>query len=197
MINQHYEDVLFDIDDALIHDAYTGFKEDYLIVHSLLRRYKPKSILETGTNIGSGVNVIHRAIPNAKIYSLDLDFETMCGNSKQYPVENISIGGGMIDRVGTAATVPYTQLRGDSLTFDFNKYPVEAAFIDSEHDTEHPYMETMRILAHKPKIIIYHDADMQEVFTGIMLAWLQVKDEYMIYRVRGTRIAYLLRDDLV
>lgn len=176
---------------ALIHDAHEGFKEDYLVLHCLLRKYKPASIFEIGTNIGSGVNVMATALPEAKIYSLDLDYETMRENSKQYPLE---INGD--DRVGSAARFPYTQLRGDSMTFDYGKYPCEAYFIDGEHDYTHAYHESREAIMLGPKLIVWHDSDMIPVYNAITDAFDMPRGEqYDIYRVTGTRITYAVKKD--
>ena len=168
----------------LDHNEYEGFIQDYRTLHCLLRKYQPKSIFEIGTNIGSGINVIATALSDAKIYSLDLDYETMRQNSKQYPLEK---NGG--DRVGSAARFPYTQLRGDSMTFDYNKYTAEAYFIDGEHDYKHARHETIEVLKLKPNLIIWHDADMQEVHNAIIDSF-QWNNNYQLYRVENTRIAY-------
>ena len=189
VIEQTYSDLYDPVfaDGAFIHDAYIGFKEDYLILHCLLREYKPQSIFEIGTNIGSGVNVIAAALPEADIYSLDLDFKTMKKNSKQYPV-----GSGGEDRVGSAAKYEYKQLRGDSMTFDYSAYPCAAAYIDGEHDTKHVAHETKEVLKWKPKIVIFHDSDIPEVMAGIVEGMGKTRS-YDLYRVIDTRIAYLLK----
>lgn len=189
-ITQLSTDILHDIEDAIIHDAHTGFKIDYLCVHSLIRRHRPNSFLEIGSNIGAGLNVICNAIYKynfeSKIYSLDLPYETMRQNSKQYP-----IGEHGEDRVGSAARFPFIQLRGDSLTFDFSKYQVEGFYCDGEHDEIHAGMETAKMLAQNPKIIIYHDSDIDGVWKGITKHL--PNDNYDLYRVTDTRIAYALR----
>lgn len=188
MIEQKFKDICTEelMKGALIHDAHTGFKEDYLVLHCLLRKYKPKSIFEVGTNTGSGVNVMATALPEAKIYSLDLDYDTMMRNSKQYPVD--AKGN---DRVGSAVRFPYTQLRGDSLTFDYSKYPCEAAFIDGEHDYPHPYHEAKYMIKNHTRLIIFHDADIPEVNKAIIDAFLWPA-VYDVYRVIDTRIAYAI-----
>lgn len=189
MIKQLSQDVLFDYEDAIIHDAHTGFKEDYLVLHSLLRRHRPNSYFEVGTNIAAGLNVAMNAIYKynfeAKIYSLDLPYETMRENSKQYP-----IGENGEDRVGSAAKFPFTQLRGDSLYFVYEDYPCEGYFVDGEHDFEHVLHETKSILKCNPKIVIFHDSDILGVLNGILNA-IDGKP-YEIYRVTDTRISYLL-----
>ena len=61
--------------NAIIHDGYIGFREDYLVLHCLLKTYKPKTLLEIGTHRGVGMNIICNAIPESNVYSLDLPFE--------------------------------------------------------------------------------------------------------------------------
>ena len=181
-------EVYYQTKGALIHDVFHGFKEDYLVIHSLLRKYNPKSILEIGTNIGSGVNVMARACPNADIYSLDLDYETMKTNSKQYP-----IGSKGEDRVGSAVTVSYTQLRGDSLGYDYDSLPyMEAWYIDGEHDYQHANIESLKAMYHKANLIIWHDSDMPPVWEGITNA-ISSSDNYQLFRVIDTRIAFAIR----
>lgn len=192
MKKQNYNDIVTDelLKGTLDHNAHTGFLEDYRVISCLLKLHKPKTMFEIGTNIGSGINVMAKAVPGLKIYSLDLDYDTMMQNSKQYP-----IGPNGEDRVGSGAKVPYTQLRGDSLQFDYRKYPCDAYFIDGEHDYIHAHHESRRALEQKPKLIIWHDADMDEVYTGIVDAFVndQEAKNYSIYRVEGTRIAYAIR----
>lgn len=191
MINQLFSDIYNERDtqDAIINDRYTGFKEDYLTLHCLLRKYKPKTLLEIGTNSGFGTKIIKNALgPDSIIYSLDLPDEE-ADKSLQHPSKE-SRGG-----TGAECDLPYTQLLGDSLEFDFSKYPCEAYFVDGEHDYEHPYTETMELLVVKPKLVIYHDADMPDVFNAIIDAFARTRkiDYYDLFRVTDTRILYALR----
>lgn len=195
MIEQKYTDIVTDklLVGTLDHDAYDGFLQDYRVLSCLLRIYKPKSVFEIGTNIGSGICVIHAAIPNAKIFSLDLDYETMRLNSLQYPLEADGT-----DRVGSAAKaaqIDYTQLRGDSLKFNYSKYPCEAYYIDGEHTEKNALNETEKILDLSPKLIIWHDTDMPEVMSGIIKAFDNhvLSINYYLYRVIDTRISYAVR----
>lgn len=190
MKNLQFTDIYTDdlAEGAYIHDVYHGFKEDYLILHCLLRKYKPSSIMETGTNIGSGILVIHAALPNANIFSIDLDYETMRLNSAQYPLD---IDG--TDRVGSAAReITYTQLRGDTLKFDFSTYLCEAWYIDAEHDEIHAYHESIQALKQKAKLIIWHDSDIPNVMQGIKKA-MNTTTDYVLYRVIDTRITFAIR----
>lgn len=175
------------LEGNLDYNAHDGFLEDYRALHCLLRLYKPKTIFEIGTNTGEGVNVMATALPRAKIYSLDLDYETMRKNSKQYPLET---NGG--DRVGSAVRFPYTQLRGDSMHFDYYSYPCEAYFCDGEHKFENVFGETFQMLNQRPKIIIYHDSDVVEVEKAIIDCF-KVNTYYVVFRVSNTRISYAVR----
>ena len=188
MIKIKSSEIFFETKDALIHDAYIGFKEDYLCIHSLFRKHKPDTVLEIGTYIGNGVNVIARAVPTAKIYSLDLDYDTMRLNSKQYPID---VNGE--DRVGSAVTVPYIQLRGDSLRFDYNSLmPIDAWYIDGEHDYIHVLHESTQAFLSRAKLIVWHDSDITDVYRGIVDASTDY-DSYELYRVFDTRIAYAVK----
>ncbi len=189
MIKQQYNEVVTDemLVGTLDHNVHTGFLEDYRTISCLLRKFKPESILEIGTNVGSGINVMKVAVPQMKIYSLDLDYATMMQNSKQYP-----IGPNGEDRVGSAVKWPYVQLRGDSMTFDYSKYPCEAAFIDGEHDYDHPHHEAKEMIKTGTKLIMFHDADIPEVYNGIVDAF-KGNEDYDLYRVEGTRIAYAVK----
>ncbi len=170
---------------AIINDDFPGFKEDYLILHCLLRMNNPKTIFEIGTNMGTGTEIICNAVPNAKVYSLDLPTEE-AHISLQHP---ISEGKG--DKVGSYCKRPFTQLRGNSMTFDFSKYPCEAYYIDGEHTYKNVLQETKAILKCKPKLVVYHDSDIDEVMQAIVDG--VGKRRYSITRVEGTRITYLTK----
>lgn len=172
--------------DAILNTEYHGFKEDYLALHCLMRRYWPLSIFEIGTNEGRGITIMRRAVPDAKIYSLDLP-DDLHHLTKQHP---ISEGKG--SRVGHLAHGMYTQLRGDSMDFDYLAYPCEAYFIDGEHDFDHPFYETSQVLRCSPKLIVWHDADIPCVADAITQA-CKMYNGYQLYRVEGTRIAYAVK----
>ena len=171
---------------AIYNDEYTGFHADYLVLHCLLKIHKPKSLFEIGTNMGTGTKIICNAIPEVKVYSLDLPTE-LAHVSLQHP---ISEGKG--DRVGSNCDLPFTQLRGNSMSFDFSQQPCEAYFIDGEHTEENVFHETTEVLKNNPKLIVWHDADMQEVYRGILRAF-QDNENYELIRVADTRIMYALK----
>lgn len=182
---------------------YHGFLQDYKVLHYLIRRFKPKTFFEIGTHLGTGTKIIKNALgDNTTLYSLDLPADEG-HKSKQY------LNG---QKTGVRCDLPYTQLFGDSLLFDFSKIEnIEGFYIDAEHDFEHVYVETSKALSHNPKIIVYHDSDMIEVFDGILKASKEhnktvdikrgnvnhkfiTEREYYLYRVQGTRIAFLVKD---
>jgi hypothetical protein len=169
---------------AIINDEFPGFKEDYLILHCLLKIHQPKSVFECGTNMGRGTEIICNAVPTANVYSLDLPTE-LAHISLQHP---ISEGKG--DKVGSLCKRPFTQLRGDSMTFDYSNHPCDAYWIDAEHTEAAVKHETKQAVKCKAKLIVWHDSDMPEVMAGILAG---IGKGYEVYRVEGTRIAYALK----
>ena len=145
---------------------------------------------EVGTNFAEGTNIICNAVPDAKVYSLDLDYESMMKNPKEFP---IGINGE--DRVGSVGRFSFTQLRGDSMTFDYMKYPCDAYYIDGEHTELAVTIEVKAILKTHPKLIILHDTDMPEVMVGLLAGVEQSEESehYELFRITETRISYLLR----
>jgi len=191
MIQQQYKDLASAalLKGAVENKAHTGFLEDYHILHCLLKMFNPKSVLEVGTNVGRGTKIIKNAVPQAQVFTLDLPTE-LAHVSLQHPISE-----GQGDRVGWMCDLEYTQLRGDSLTYDFSLHPCEAYFIDGEHDYDHPKKETLEILKQKPKLIIYHDSDIPSVHQAIMDGFIESEEgpNYTLYRVSDTRMAYAVR----
>lgn len=189
MEKQQFEQIYDAVEcaDAIINDEFTGFKQDYLMLHSLLRKHKPKSVFELGTNMGTGTKIIKNAVGSSvPVFSLDLPTE-MAHKSLQHPINE-----GKGDSVGHKCNLPFTQLRGDSMKFDYSQHPCEAYFIDGEHDFDHPYHETTEIIKLNPKLIIWHDSDMEPVYKAILSAFKGVKN-YNLFRITDTRIAYAVR----
>jgi len=172
---------------AILNEEFTGFKEDYLTLHCLLRYHKPKTLFEIGTNMGTGTKIIKNALgPDSTVYSLDLPTD-LAHISLQHPINE-----GKGDSVGHKCDLPFIQLRGDSMEFDYSEYPCEAYFIDGEHDYSHPNHETIEVLKNKPKLIVWHDSDMETVYNAIIDAFKGVEN-YDLYRVTDTRIAFAVR----
>lgn len=187
MTKQTYKDIVTPdlLRGAIENNDYPGFKEDYHVLHCLLRIHQPLSVFEIGTNMGKGTSIICNAVPNAIVYSLDLPTE-LAHISLQHPINE-----GKGDKVGSICKFPFTQLRGDSMQFDFNQYPCNAYFVDGEHTKMNVTQETRAILKCKPAIVIYHDSDIPDVMEGVLEGI--GKKPYDLYRVEGTRIAYAVK----
>ena len=184
MIQQNYTELVKSelIKDAIPNRAFHGFFEDYMTLHALIRIHKPKSFFEVGTNFGAGTKIIKNAMVTGEVFSLDLPFgegdAPLYSNGKDY--------------TGVNCNLPFTQLRGDSMTFDFSAYPCEGYFVDGCHDFEHPFKETTEILKLEPKLIVWHDLHCVTVQDAIQKAF-ELNNDYELYRVNGTRIAYALK----
>lgn len=192
MVEQKYADIVTPelLAGAIENNEYHGFREDYHVLHCLLKIHKPKTFLEVGTNMGRGTKIIKNALgPESEVYSLDLPTE-LAHVSLQHPINE-----GHGDRVGHLCDLPFTQLRGDSMKFDFSQYPCEGYYIDGEHTTNAVRHETSEILKLNPNIVIFHDSDMPEVMQGILegTELSKKKSKYELRRVVDTRIAYLLK----
>lgn len=175
--------------DAIINDRMEGFDQDYLSLHCLLRKYKIKSCFEIGCHVGFGTKIIKNALgEDSKVYSLDLP-DDLASVSKQHPLSEGKAG------VGVECDLPFVLLRGDSRFFDYGEYPCEAYWVDGEHTFLNVRHETKEILKQSPKIVIFHDTDIPEVFQGILHGLVDF-DDYDFFRVTDTRIGYLLKNDI-
>ncbi len=174
---------------AILNEEYHGFKEDYLILHTLVNVYKPKTFMEVGTNMGTGTNIICNANPEMKVFSLDLPYE-MAHVSLQSPV---SEGKGM--NTGQYCKFPFTQLWGDSTKYEYSQhYPLEGWYIDGEHNYDNPYKETLEAIKSGAKLIIWHDTDIQCVYDAIVDAFRDSgSKDYKVFRVIDTRVSFALK----
>lgn len=189
MIQQSYKDICTKelLQGAMENNEYIGFLDDYHVLHCLLRIYKPKRVIEYGCNMGTGTNIICNAVPDAEVFSFDLPTEE-AHTSLQHP---ISEGKG--DLVGSYCKFPFTLIRGNSYTFDFTTLgSFDFGFVDSEHNEEVPYIEAKAAIKAGCKVIAFHDADAYEVWKAITKVSKENK-EYQLFRVEGTRIAYMLK----
>lgn len=189
--NDIYSDEL--AEGAIINDRHEGFRQDYLMLHCLLRKHKIKSCFEIGTHVGWGTQIIINAIWSKtdfyppKVYSLDLPDEEAY-KSEQHTTKHSN------GTTGSKCTLPYIQLYGDSRTFDYSKYPVEAYYCDAEHSYENVFRETTAMIKMKPKLIVYHDADTPNVYNAIVDSFGDNK-EYELRRIMDTRILYALKNE--
>lgn len=180
------------LEKAIRNKEFQGFETDYLVLDSLLRKYKPKSVFEIGTNMGRGTKIIKNAVGDNNVYSLDLPTE-LAHISLQHPINE-----GHGDSVGHLCDLPFTQFRGDSMNFDYSLFPCDAYFLDGEHDWEHPYHETKEVAKLLPSIIIWHDSDIPEVWAAINdglkdAEFWNPNAQYDLVRVEDCRVSYALK----
>ena len=184
-------------DDAIVRDDFPGFKEDYLAIHSIIRKYRPKRLLEIGTSTGWGTNVICNAmgvrkgiagglLDKRKVTSIDVPPGTDA--SIIYPKGE----DGHPLKAGVNCKFLYAQLFGSSITYDFAPYyPLDAWFIDGKHDYEYCSKDTKQALKADPDLIIWHDMQMQEVYDAV--AETMYGKGYSIKWVNKTRVAYAIK----
>jgi hypothetical protein len=184
---------------AIVRDDFPGFREDYLAVHSLLRRHRPASLLEIGTSTGNGTNVICNALgirrglrrllggaQPARVVSIDVPPGT--DPSVIYPEGE----DGHPKRAGANCRFPYEQLYGDSTTYDFSPhYPLEAWFVDGKHNYEYAKKDTEQALKASPRLIMWHDMQIEDVDRAVRETMRGTG--YEVRRVERTRVAYAVR----
>lgn len=171
---------------AILNERHPGFRQDYLMLHCLLRKHKIKSCFEIGTHVGWGTQIIKNALgEDSEVFSLDLPDEE-AWKSEQHTTKHSN------GTTGSKCTLPYTQLYGDSRTFDYSRYPAEAFYCDAEHSYDNVFKETTEMIKMKPRLIVYHDADSWNVLNAVVDAFGD-NDEYELHRVGDTRIMYALK----
>lgn len=154
--------------------------------------------LEIGTSSGSGTKVICQAMGLKRFFSrkdrsvFSIDVPPNTDPKKIYP------GGedGHPKKAGSACNLPFTQIFGNSLEFDFSPYyPIEAWFIDGKHNYEYAKNDTELALKSNPKIIIWHDMQIVEVEKAI-LEIMSAQTNYKLFRVLDTRMAFAIKSNL-
>ena len=179
---------------------FPGFRDDYLAVHSLIREYQPRRFLEIGTSVGSGTNVICKAVglraglfrkfsPREKCV-LSIDVPPGTDPTQIYPDEE----DGHPARAGARCHFPYVQLYGDSTTFDFSPfYPIDGWFIDGKHNYEYARKDTLQALKSDPQLIIWHDMQIDGVSEAV--SDVMSGAPYDVARVSGTRVGFAIRNE--
>jgi hypothetical protein len=175
---------------------FPGFAEDYLALHCLIRAHRPETFFEIGTSIGLGTKVICRAIsrrpiwPDTRDRVFSLDVPPGTDPTIIYPEAE----DGHPAKAGARNPYPYQQLFGDSKRFDASPYlPLDGWFIDGKHDYEYAHSDTLLALSADPKLIVWHDFQIDGVPQGAGDA-MEGRPEYALARVTGTRIAFAVRE---
>jgi hypothetical protein len=175
---------------------FPGFREDYLVLHCLIRAHRPERFFEIGTSIGRGTKVICRAISSRRlrpdtgdrVFSLDVPPGT--DPTVIYPEAE----DGHPDKAGKLNPYPYTQLFGDSKSFDASPYlPLDGWFIDGKHDYEYARADTLLALTADPRLIVWHDFQIDGVEQGARDSMAE-HPEYRLMRVADTRVAFAVRE---
>ena len=190
---------------ALLRNDFPGFQEDYLVLHALIRRYRPSRFLEIGTSTGRGTNVICHATGlrkrrniwgavwpplHSKVYSIDVPVGT--DPSIIYPEGE----DGHPKKPGTECAYRYVQLYGDSTEFDFRPYyPLDGWFVDGKHNFEYVRRDTLQALKSEPRIIVWHDMQIEEVKEAVLAVIKEKGQAYHLYQVEKTRMAFAARRD--
>lgn len=171
--------------DAVLNETWAGFKEDYLALHYLIRKYKPNTFLEIGTFRGDGTRVICNAVDGI-VYSLELPYEDRLNylNNEMDVIKN----------PGHICEFDYVQLYGDSTCYDYDSLEnIEGWFIDGDHSYKNVCTETKNALKTCPKLIVWHDTHVSEVVKAILDS---VPFYYDLYFCRGTRIAWAVPKEI-
>jgi len=189
------------IRDAIIRSDFSGFKEDYLTIHYLIKKFKARVLAEIGTSAGLGTNVICKAIGIKKwqfwkkmpfggaplVFSIDVPPGT--DPKIIYPHGE----DGHPFKAGMYCKYPYKQLFGDSTKFDFRPYyPIDSWFIDGKHNFTYVSKGTRQALKSEPKLIIWHDLQIKEVEKAVVET--MSKKPYDAYRVSSTRIGFAISE---
>lgn len=156
-----------------------GFETDFLILHCLVKQFKPKKLFEIGTCEGYGTLIMANACPSCTLISLDL------------PPHTAPFFLTLAD-IGRKCSRPFQQVFGDSLAYNYTQhFPIDAWFIDGAHDYQHVLHETNQAVASNAQLIIYHDTDIPEVLQAIVDALDGT--EYKIYRITDSRVSYAIK----
>lgn len=186
--------------NAIIRDQFPGFKEDYLCIHQLLVEHKSKRVLEIGTSTGQGTDVISNAIGVKKWQlwkkltahnspqTLSIDVPPGTDPKIIYPQAE----DGHPFKAGAYSKLPYFQLFGDSTKFDYSSYyPLDTWFIDGKHDFPYASADTKQALKANPKLVIWHDMQIDEVAKAVEDT--MKSEKFKIFRIAHTRIGYALK----
>jgi hypothetical protein len=171
------------------HD-FPGFHEDYLVLHSLIRRYQPRCFMEIGTSSGSGTAVICNAMAGRSVLSVEKS-------------EMLESG----EKSGVNCKLRYTQLilnskmlpalaQGSALAFggSYFTYP-DGWFIDGDHSYEGCKADSGNAFPFWPLIVVWHDYQIEGVARAVAEAEKE-HPEYKFTHVTGTRVVYAVRRSL-
>jgi predicted O-methyltransferase YrrM len=177
----HKDIIMAPLTDNAIIRYEADFAEDYLVLHCLVRKYRPSTLFEIGTCEGVGTLILKNALLKGTVYSLDLPLD--------FPGEYHLTE----ENLGYRCYMPYEQLFGDSMTYDYSQhYPIDAWFIDGHHDYAHVYHESQEAVKAGSQLIMWHDTDMDPLFQAVLDVFAD-RHDYDVYRVSDTRVTYAVK----
>lgn len=176
-----------------VYDPVTGPGEvtlqELVCINALIHRAQPLRLLEIGTLGGrTTLNMVANTPPAAEIYTLDLP------NTEQ-------------TRAGAAKEIfgrRWTQLYGDSLTFDFSPLynSLDFVFVDANHSYEHvssDSVQALKMLRNGGGIIVWHDYTSWD-WEGNTRALNELYTSNPLFRglrhIEGTSLVYLDRAEV-
>lgn len=173
---------------------------ELIVLSALVRKKKPRALFEFGTF--DGRTTLHLALnapQNARIFTLDLPDDKVA-EARRNPDGDVKFAGKVavgFRYKGTLQEHSITELKGDSLHFDFSPYArsIDFAFIDGAHSFSYVMSDTKNALAMLAEggIILWHDcrpscAGVTRALNKFFAEDLRFKN---LRRIRGTNLAIL------
>lgn len=160
--------------------------QELVCINALVCRFQPQRVLEIGTLGGrTTLNMMANTQPRAEVFTLDLP---------------------NTDHLRTASTGQilgrnWTQLYGDSLTFDFSPLynRMDFIFIDANHSYEHvrsDSLQALRMLGDRAGVVVWHDYtswDWEGNTRALNELYAQNADFRCLRHIEGTTLVYLIR----
>lgn len=173
---------------------------ELLVICSLVRSRKPRTILEIGTFDGnSTLQMAVNSPDEAKIYTLDLPPDASSAQAKLDAKDHAYIEdrGKQLRRryQDSSQAHKVTQLLGDSADFDFHSLfassPVDLAFIDGSHSYEYVRNDTQKVLEvlADDGVILWHDY--KPAWPGVVTYLEERRADLPLRRIEGTSLVFL------
>lgn len=158
--------------------------QELVCINALIHRTQPQRLLEIGTLGGrTTLNMVANTQPDAEIFTLDL------------PATAQSRTGAAQEMFGRR----WTQLYGDSLTFDFSPLynSLDFVFVDANHTYEYvssDSLQALKLLRQTGGVIVWHDYtswDWEGNTRALNDLYAAHKEFGAIRHIEGTSLVYL------
>jgi len=175
---------------------------ELLVICSLVRSRRPKTILEIGTFDGnSTLQMAINSPDDAEIFTLDLPPDPSSAQARLDAKDHAYIEDAQKQRrrryEESSQAHKVTQLLGDSASFDFGALfasrPVDFAFIDGSHSYEYVRNDTAKVRAVLAPhgVILWHDY--KPAWPGVITYLEELEAELTLRRIDGTSLVMLDR----